>query len=114
MVSDRLNSRSGYRDRLQIMKDILIVISECDGGSKKTHIMYRANLSYSLLMRYLKIMLNAGLIENNLNSSLYEITDNGRTFLELYAKYERSRRRVKRVFEDIDNGRTKLEKMLCQ
>jgi len=43
-----------YRDRLQIIADMLSVVR---GGAKKTHIMYQANLSYTLLGRYLSEVL---------------------------------------------------------
>jgi len=37
-----------YRDRLQIIADILSVVRD---GAKKTHVMYQANLSFTLLKR---------------------------------------------------------------
>ena len=51
---------SRYRDRLQIIADILVIASR---RARKTQIMYQANLSYRLLCRYLGEVLEAGLVK---------------------------------------------------
>ena len=49
---------SRYRDRLQIIADILVIASR---RARKTQIMYQANLSYRLVCRYLGEVLDAGM-----------------------------------------------------
>ena len=57
-----------YRDRLDIIADILNVVSR---EAKKTQIMYQANLSYKVLQRYLNEIVDASLVtfENNNNAT---------------------------------------------
>ena len=49
-----------YRNRLDIIADVLEVAK---GGARKTQIMYGANLSYRLLTRYLKEVMDTGLVK---------------------------------------------------
>lgn len=54
-------------------------------GVKSTHLMYRANLSYSTLRRYLSAALKNGLIKKvcvDDGSVVYHITEKGRLLLE--------------------------------
>ncbi|WMW22677.1 winged helix-turn-helix domain-containing protein [Methanolobus mangrovi] len=53
-------------------------------GAKKTHIVYRANLNFEVVNRYLSLLKEKGLIEQRDN--LYITTDKGREFQEI-AKY---------------------------
>jgi len=69
------------RGEVQILTDIL---STSLNGVRVTHLMYRANLSYSTLRRYLVAMLNQGLIGNVRNSDgsvVYRTTEKGRLLL---------------------------------
>ena len=50
-----------YRNKFDIIADILRVVK--DNGAKKTQIMYGANLSYTVLTRYLNLVLDACLIK---------------------------------------------------
>jgi len=77
-------SNSKYRSRLQIVADILFVAKK---GAKKTRIMYQANLSYSLLKRYLAEVLEADLISVEKDEKLYIITQKGGAFLKKYDEY---------------------------
>ena len=109
MVSSVEFSRKGYRSRLEIIRDILLVLGE--DGSKKTHIMYGANLSYKLLLRYLEHILDAGLVEYD-GDSYYTITEKGKKFLKLYQKYEKERVEVEKRLNCLYCGKEALEKML--
>ena len=71
------NSGKTNRKRLEIVRDVLLA---AEGSSKKTHIMYGANLSYKLVTRYLAAMTKAGLLRTSNNSS-YLVTDEGKIFL---------------------------------
>jgi len=78
------------RTRLEIVRDILQIASGTgDFGSRKTHIMHGANLSYRLLTRYLDTVLNSGLA--TCEDGSYLITDKGQQFLQVYERYEREK-----------------------
>jgi predicted transcriptional regulator len=69
------------RGEVQILMDVLGV---CLNGVKVTHLMYRANLSYSTLRKYLFTALDKGLISNVQNSDgsvVYRTTEKGRLLL---------------------------------
>jgi len=70
------------RGEVQILTDVLSISLN---GVRVTHLMYRANLSYSTLRRYLVAMLNQGLIGNVRNSDgsvVYRTTEKGRLLLD--------------------------------
>jgi predicted transcriptional regulator len=70
------------RGEVQILIDILALSLK---GAKATHLMYKANLSYSTLRRYLSVALKQGLLEkvcNDDGSTAYYITERGRLLLE--------------------------------
>lgn len=81
------SKKSGaHRGRLDIIADILNAAFE---GVRKTHIMYRCNLSFKQLKRYLSFLLKRGLLypifdNNDPNPELFEITDKGKEFLKVY------------------------------
>jgi len=97
---------SKYRDRLQIIADMLFVIS---GDAKKTQIMYQANLSYELLSRYLSQVLEAGLVR--CESDYYKLTQKGQAFLKEFSEYLSRHETLKKQLDDDDKIRKKLEKM---
>ena len=92
---------SKYRHRLEIIRDILLVVSDND-RVRKTHIMYGANLGYKILMRYLEELLKLGLLECD-GKSCYFLKEKGERFLKLYEEYERRNR-------DLEEQMCKLEK----
>jgi predicted transcriptional regulator len=96
-----------YRDRLQIIADILSVTSK---HAKKTQIMYQANLSYRLLCRYLSEVLNAGLVSIK-NGDFYVPTAKGKEFLKKYEEYLKRRKRLKEQLNCINNVKTELKRM---
>ncbi len=51
--------------------------------SRKTKIMYGANLSFHQVEKYLSALLRSGLLEHDVDSG-YLITEAGREFLSLY------------------------------
>ncbi|MEM1589519.1 MAG: winged helix-turn-helix domain-containing protein [Candidatus Bathyarchaeia archaeon] len=72
------------RGEFQILMDILTL---CMKGVKITHLMYKANLSYSTLQRYLDIALKKELIRkvcNDDGSVIYCITEKGKLLLEKF------------------------------
>lgn len=103
------NPRNRYRSRLEIIRDILLVVE--DEICKKTHIMYGANLSYKLLTQYLKEILNAELIEYD-GESHYSITGRGKKFLKLYKEYEEKLVDLEERINHLKNGKEILKRML--
>lgn len=71
------------RDKLDITIDILSALIKRDGILKKTRLLYRANLSHSLLNQFLDALESENcVIVNKKGSNIFvEITENG------YKKY---------------------------
>ena len=79
----KLSSTHGFRIRSET--DIIAgILDEAIEGAKKTHIMYRCNLSYRQLQAYLKLLLSMKLLA--LHSDLYKTTMKGLEFLKAYRK----------------------------
>jgi len=78
----RLLKKRG-RDRLFVIAEILEIAEE---GALQTQIMYRANLSYSLLRDYLRFMLKNGLLIKTVSKgvTVYKSTLKGLNFLRRY------------------------------
>ena len=68
-----------YRTKLDIVADILHVAHQ---GAKKTEIMYQANLSYKLLVKYLTEIKRACLLDFEGRRRCYVLTSKGKEFLE--------------------------------
>ena len=97
-----------YRDRLQIVADMLSVVSGND--AKKTRIMYIANLSWDLLNRYLNDLMEAGLLSFN-SSGFYVLTPKGRLFLYRFSEYSKRCESVEEHLNDLDKEKKNLENM---
>ncbi len=71
------------RDMLLIMAEILKLTKE---SPLKTQIMYKANLSFTLLNNYLSLMQNNNLIIQTVSEGkeVYAITEKGLEFLQIY------------------------------
>ncbi len=70
------------RGEVQILMDILRISLN---GTKVTHLMYKANLSYFTLRRYVRTALKQGLISQVKNSDgfvVYCTTEKGRLLLD--------------------------------
>ncbi|MDO8516807.1 MAG: winged helix-turn-helix domain-containing protein [Nanoarchaeota archaeon] len=76
------------RNRSDIISDILRIIQEKGGKIKKTHLMYKANLSHNQMKLYLNELIKNKLIEDNLSEAkaLLQITKKGRDFAVKYAQ----------------------------
>jgi predicted transcriptional regulator len=94
-----------YRNRLQIVAEILEIAK---AGAKKTHIMYRANLSYSLLCRYLKDILDCGLVKVDREAS-YVVAPKGERFLKRFHSYVKRRENVGKMVDQVRKERALLE-----
>jgi predicted transcriptional regulator len=70
------------RSRTEIIYDL---VKATKGGAKKTHLMYKANLNYTVLEQYLNFLQESGLIrEENGAERLYFATGKGLKFLTMY------------------------------
>jgi len=68
------------RSGLDICADILEIARM---GAKKTHIVYKANLNFKIVERYLRWLMERGLLERE-GDRLYVTTEEGLRFLERY------------------------------
>jgi predicted transcriptional regulator len=75
-----------YRDRFDIIADILAVASQ---DVKKTRIMYQANLSYKVLQRFLIEIVDASLVTFEDHDQQYKLTVKGLEYLDAYKVYAR-------------------------
>lgn len=96
-----------YRDRLQIIADILFIVSE---RARKTRIMYQANLSYRLLCNYLDEVLDADLVRFE-DDGCYALTNKGKEFLVKHEKYSKGCKRLEEQSNHVNNEKAALEKM---
>lgn len=73
------------RNRIEIISNILDIARN---GALKTHLMYRANLSYMVVSQYLNFLSKSGLIEERLvddgPTKLYRTSSKGFRYLEVY------------------------------
>jgi predicted transcriptional regulator len=81
MMSERKNNRG----KIQIMGDVLALATS---GIKKTHIMYKGNLSYEQVHLYLSELIEKRLITQDISQDgvVYRTTDKGREFLLYYTR----------------------------
>jgi len=94
-----------YRKRLEIIADILSVAKD---GAKKTRIMYQANLSYRLLIVYLKFVRDAGLVFIQ-GKGEYVLSQKGQKFLERYKQYSQRFEQLEMELKDVKKERRILE-----
>ncbi len=80
--------RELHRSRIEIIANIL---RAAEGGAKKTHIMYRCNLSFRQLHAYLDLLIERDLLysvapkrRERKDSNTYETTDKGKAFIQAY------------------------------
>ena len=69
------------RNNLDICADILRVSR---GGAKKTHLVYKANLNFNIVKKYISGLTESGLLEKN--GERFYVTDEGNLFIERYDK----------------------------
>jgi len=67
------------------------ILLAAKGGAKRTHIMYKCNLSFKQLHTYLEFLIEIGLLKSiparkatNENQLLFEATKKGQAFLKAY------------------------------
>jgi len=95
---------SKHRSSLDIVADVLKAASD---GAIKTRILYRANLSYKLLEKYLEVTIRSGFLQNS--SESYKLTESGKAFLEKYNRFHDRRSKVEGSLNELDYERKTLE-----
>jgi predicted transcriptional regulator len=98
---------SKNRCSLDIVQAMLSIASS---RSRKTRIMYGANLSFHQVKKYLSFLLKSGLLENDVDSG-YLITEEGREFLSLYEDYLERSKVLRQEVERNNKDRLQLESM---
>lgn len=102
-----LKSVNKNRDRLNIVRDMLAIASS---KARKTRIMYQANMNHEQVEKYLKTLLEEGLLERD-GGPCYMITRKGREFLRVYADYLERCRRLNEEVNGTAKHRLLLESM---
>ncbi|MEK6889080.1 MAG: winged helix-turn-helix domain-containing protein [Nanoarchaeota archaeon] len=74
------------RNRLEIIRDILNVIRAKNGKIKPTHILYKSNLSHSMMEEYMTELKEKEFITEKLlaGKKTYAITEKGIEYLHKY------------------------------
>jgi len=90
---------------------VVDILSVAEKGANKTKIMYQANLSYTLLGKYLTQVLDAGLLSFD-GAGRYRLTRRGQDFLDKYRGYVRARRLLEEGLLNFKNETMVLEKMV--
>lgn len=76
------------RDRLEIIKDILVAIREKKNNARPTHILYKSNLSSEMLKQYLGELMENKFIEeikDKKNTKRYSLLDKGFNYIKDYS-----------------------------
>lgn len=77
----RVNTR---RDQITIMSDLLQIVQQ---PQRLTHILYRSNMSYGQLVKYLTEMIDLEMVEEkNDPYRAFTITSKGKIFLQILTK----------------------------
>jgi len=107
---ERKKSNGGTnRGKIQITADILYLSTV---AIKKTHIMYKANLSYEQVNYYLTDLLNNDLLSQHIleNGVVFRTSEKGREYLKHYTRLmdlvkEREKENQKQVLAHIEGSK---------
>lgn len=91
----------GKRHRLDIVFEIL---TRCEEGALKTHIMYETNLSYDQVQRYLEVLQEIKFIKKPVKKRLYFTTGKGFNFLQIYQKTHAVSNKLAEKFDSLVRG----------
>jgi len=83
-----INFARKKRGRLEISYEILSI---CLKPRTKTRILYKCKLSYTMLCKYLKLLISHGLLSNfdGKKRKVYNTTDNGSRFIASYEQLKK-------------------------
>jgi len=81
MALESLEVTTGRRDKVTIMADLLNIMQE---PRRLTHILYKSNMSYVQLSKYLENLIEMGMVKKTqVPHRTYSITANGKLFMNL-------------------------------
>ena len=80
-------------------------------GPLKTQIMYKANLSYKVLRRYLDEVTSSSLLGFENQQQRYVLTVKGKEFLAAYAEYLRTNKNCQEHLNNVQKKRKALEEL---
>ena len=82
---EKSSPRFKNRNRIEIVANILDIARN---GALKTHLMYKANLSYMVVTQYLSFLVRSGLIEEVFSedgpTKMYKTTAKGFQYMQVY------------------------------
>ena len=94
------------RDRLSIVAAIL---EAANSGPNKTRIMFQANLSFTLLEKYLEVAVTAGFVQTK--SGKYQLTELGKEFLREYNHFHERYDRAQKTLNSVSSERERLVRL---
>ena len=95
------------RNSLNIVADILQVANP---SANKTKIMMSANLSFSLLEKYLEVVIKAGFIRIDSNK-YYQLSELGKEFLREYQHFHERHDQAQKILDSLRSERERLERL---
>ncbi len=104
-----MDNSSHHRSEEQIVADMLATIVD---GTKKTRIMYGANLSYALTSKYLRRLQDCGLVQHDDDYKCYRLTHAGKYYLSEYSKYKAIEEQVLAKISLFEEKRGLLKQMI--
>ena len=88
--------RRSKRSRYEIIHDVL---DQCQTPSRKTWVMYKANLSYDLVGKYLDDLKAKGYVETT--NGLYHVTEKGKELLEILRAWKQKKTEIDEITKKI-------------
>lgn len=104
-------SMKTYRSRESIISEILELTK---GNGKKTHIMYGANLSYTLLVKYLDLLQKSKLLYFKESTQTFVLTEKGAKYLDLYKEVKYLQEGIAESTISFEKKREVLTKMFVE
>lgn len=95
-----------HRTSMQILAEILKIVRS---GARKTRIMYQANLSFTMLKKYLDYAQKTELVVCPENGNCYFATPKGHEFLEKYDRYLLRNKQVEDQLQSMAKEKAMLE-----
>jgi predicted transcriptional regulator len=85
--ADLLNDVELLRERRDTIKLVVDILEIAINGAKKTEIVYRANLNFKQVQKFLDFLIKKGLISVSSNKrKCYQTTEKGKEFIRRYRK----------------------------
>ena len=83
------------RTQFEVIRDILAAIRDSKKGLRRTHVMYKANLSHDQLLKYLELLSVNGFIMKDEAGFFWHLKRKGRQWLKNYGCLSKALKRRK-------------------